>query len=211
MFLLTQKIKIIRLFLITLCLSAFVTGCVSNAAPKQESTPEEAEAYKYVIGAGDVLDIFVWGYPDLSVKIPVRPDGKITTRLVEDLQASGRTPTDVARDIEDRYKTFVKNPTVTVSIDEFVGAPSQQVKVIGGGDAPQTVPFTNGMTLLDLMIVVGGLGEHSSGNKSVLVRKVGDTTKSYKARVGDLIQKGDISANVQLQPGDILIIPESWF
>ena len=206
--------KTVNVFLALVMLSVY--GCASNSPPQggQAGTGDQTnqgDNYQYVIGPGDMLDIFVWGYPDLSVKIPVRPDGKITTRLVEDLAASGKTPTQLARELEQRFQTFVNKPTVTVSIDEFVGTSNQQVKVVGGGDAPRTVPYTNGMTLLDLMITVGGLGEFSSGNKSVLVRKERGVNKSYKVLVGDLLQKGDISANVPLLPGDILIIPESWF
>lgn len=189
----------------------FASGCATIEPQSDQVENFKPEEYQYIIGPGDMLDIFVWGYPDLSVKIPVRPDGKITTRLVEDMSASGKTPTQLARELEQKFQTFVNKPIVTVSIDEFVGTSSQQVKVLGGGDAPRTIPYTNGMTLLDLMIVVGGLGEFSSGNKSVLIRKDQGVDISYKVRVGDLLQKGDISANVKLFPGDILIIPESWF
>lgn len=169
------------------------------------------DAYQYVIGPGDTLDIFVWGYKDLSVSIPVRPDGKITTRLIEDMQASGKTPTQLARDIEVQYQTFVKNPTVTITVDKFVGSPSQQIKVVGGGAKPKTVPYRNSMTLLDVMIEVGGLSKFSSGNKAVLVRQVNGERKTYKVKLHDLMKKGDIAANRTVLPGDILIIPESWF
>jgi len=156
--------------------------------------------YQYIIGPGDTLDVFVWGYEDLSVTVPVRPDGKITTRLVEDMQASGKTPTVLARDIEAKYVTYVKNPTVTVTVNEFVGSPSQQIKVVGGGSQPKTV-----------LIEVGGLSEFSSGNKAVLVRNIEGKQQSYKVRLSDLLERGDINANRPVQPGDIIIIPESWF
>ncbi|OED38190.1 sugar ABC transporter substrate-binding protein [Chromatiales bacterium (ex Bugula neritina AB1)] len=164
-----------------------------------------------MIGPGDTLDVFVWGYKDLSVTVPVRPDGKITTRLVEDMIASGKTPTALARELEGRYQVYVKNPTVTVTVNKFIGAPSQQIKVVGGGAKPRTVPYVNGMTVLDVMIEVGGLKKFSSGNKSVLVRTVSGTRKSYRIRLHDLLKKGDIGANRNVKPGDILIIPESWF
>lgn len=189
-----------------------VSGCALSpygAVPREEGG--DGQPYDYIIGPGDNLDIFVWGYEDLSVSLPVRPDGRITTRLVEDMVASGKTPTELARDIEVQYKNFVKNPTVTVTVDEFVGSPDQQIKVVGGGAVPQTVPYKNDMTLLDLMIDIGGLSEFSSGNRSVLVRHLGGNRKSYNVRLNDLLKKGDISANVALIPGDILIIPESWF
>lgn len=196
---------------IGMTLIAALQGCASVGGQIADEEELEASVYEYIIGPGDMLDIFVWGYEDLSATLPVRPDGRITTRLIEDLPASGKTPTALARDIEARYKEFVKNPTVSVSVNEFVGSPSQQLKVVGGGAEPQTVPFKNNMTLLDLMIVVGGLSEFSSGNRAVLVRTIGGERKSYKVRLHDLLKKGDISANKRVYPGDILIIPETWF
>jgi len=200
---------------------ALLAGC-ANKMPADEkasgsktaaatSTGEGASSYQYVIGAGDTLDIFVWGYKDLSVKVPVRPDGKITTRLVEDMQASGKTPTVLARDIEKKYVKYVKNPTVTVTVDKFKGDPSQQIKVVGGGAKPKTVPYRNSMTVLDVMIEVGGLSKFSSGNKAVLVRTIDGKQQSYKIRLRSLLTNGDISANRAVQPGDIIIIPQSWF
>jgi polysaccharide export outer membrane protein len=175
------------------------------------TSAQEGANYQYVIGPGDTLYVFVWGYKDLSVTIPVRPDGKITTRLVEDMVASGKTPTQLARELEDKYEVYVKNPTVTVTVNKFIGVPSQQVKVVGGGAKPRTVPYVNGMTVLDVMIEVGGLKKFSSGNKAVLVREVNGARKSYRVRLHDLLKKGDIKANGYVQPGDIIIIPESWF
>ena len=188
----------------------------SQSAPAQaqrRTAPSEQDAvnYQYVIGPGDTLDVFVWGYEDLSVTIPVRPDGKITTRLVEDMTASGKTPTQLARELEEQYQVYVKNPTVTVTVNDFIGVPSQQVKVVGGGAQPRTVPYVNGMTVLDVMIEVGGLNKFSSGNKAVLVRTVAGERRSYRVRLHDLLKKGDIKANGYVQPGDIIIIPESWF
>ncbi len=182
----------------------------ARAQPAQAPAPREV-GYQYVIGPGDTLDVFVWGYKDLSVTIPVRPDGKITTRLVEDMVASGKTPTVLARELENKYKEYVKNPTVTVTVNKFIGVPSQQVKVVGGGAKPRTVPYVNGMTVLDVMIEVGGLKKFSSGNKAVLVRTVEGERVSYRVRLHDLLKKGDIKANGYVQPGDIIIIPESWF
>jgi len=206
--------------LIVLLLVFGTAGCSQNPAVPDGgalgtsdipvSAAEETN-YEYVIGPGDTLDIFVWGYKDLSVTIPVRPDGKITTRLVEDMQASGKSPTSLARELESKYTRYVKNPTVTVTVNKFVGSPSQQIKVVGGGAKPKTVPFRNSMTLLDVMIEVGGLSKFSNGNKAVLVRNVSGVKKSYKVRLHDLLKKGDINANREVLPGDILIIPESWF
>ena len=182
----------------------------ASSQPVRASSGDDT-GYKYIIGPGDTLDVFVWGYDDLSVTVPVRPDGKITTRLVEDMQASGKTPTVLARDIEAKYVTYVKNPTVTVTVNEFVGSPSQQIKVVGGGSEPKTVPYRNRMTVLDVMIEVGGLSKFSSGNKAVLVRNIEGKQQSYKERLSDLLKGGDIKANRPVQPGDIIIIPESWF
>ena len=206
-----------------------VNGCANKAGVVQSVTADaestgagetvadsiaqagDNTGYKYIIGPGDTLDIFVWGYKDLSVSVPVRPDGKITTRLIEDMQASGRTPTALARDIEKKYVTYVKNPTVTVTVDKFVGSPSQQIKVVGGGAQPKTVPYRNKMTVLDVMIEVGGLSKFSSGNKAILVRTENGVEQSYKVRLQSLLKGGDIKANRPVKPGDIIIIPESWF
>lgn len=196
----------------------FISGCATQAE-RSPSGSEDASGtttlpapdYKYVIGPGDTLDIFVWGYENLSLTVPVRPDGKITTRLVEDMLASGKTPTLLARELELKYQVYVKNPTVTVTVNKFIGVPSQQIKVVGGGANPRTVPYVNGMTVLDVMIEIGGLKKFSSGNKAVLVRTVNGERNSYRVRLHDLLNKGDISANRDVNPGDILIIPESWF
>ncbi len=190
------------------------TTTVQASAPatgSPASVSAQDASYQYIIGPGDTLDIFVWGYDDLSAQVPVRPDGKITTRLIEDMQASGKTPTDLARDIEKQYVTYVKNPTVTITVDQFVGDPSQQIKVVGGGSEPKTVPYRNNMTVLDVMIEVGGLSKFSSGNKARLVRTVNGEQQSYRVKLQSLLKGGDIRANRPVQPGDIIIIPESWF
>ncbi len=193
-------------------LLTFLAGCVSNKHP---SIPDELltdqSQYQYIIGPGDQLEIYVWGYEDLTVSIPVRPDGKITTRLVEDMPASGKTPTELSRDIEIQYANFVKSPNVSVTVSNFVGSPSQQIKVVGGGFEPRSIPYTTNMTLLDLMIAVGGLAEYSQGNKAVLLRRVDGERKPFAVRLSDLINNGDISADVPLAPGDIIMIPEAWF
>ncbi len=167
--------------------------------------------YDYVIGAGDDVEIFVWGNDDLSVTVPVRPDGKITTRLVEDLEASGRTSSELAREIEKTYSQYIKNPIVTVIVDEFVTTPDQQIRVVGEGVKPLSVPYSKHMTLLDLMIAAGGLTEFADGNKAVLIRKFDGEQKTYGLRLDSLLEDGDISANLAMKPGDIVIIPEAWF
>lgn len=165
----------------------------------------------YVIGPGDTLNVFVWGDSELSTDVVVRPDGLITTPLVEDLPASGQTPTELARNLEQRLSKFVKNPKVTVSVREFVGRYTEQVRVVGQASQPQSVPYREGMTLLDVVIAVGGLTEFAAGNKATVVRQVNGKTTQYRVRLDDLIRDGDISANVRMLPGDVLIIPETWF
>ncbi|TVT48587.1 MAG: sugar ABC transporter substrate-binding protein [Sedimenticola thiotaurini] len=189
-----------------------LAGCATSKYPQVTGDQVTAvQDFDYVIGPGDSLNIFVWGNSELTVTVPVRPDGKITTRLVEDIEASGKTPTQLARDVEKAYSEYVKNAVVTVIVDEFVGIPSQQVRVVGEAAEPLSVPFRKHMTLLDLMIAVGGLTEFADGNKSVLIRNLDGEQQVYNVRLEDLIKEGDISANLALMPGDIMIIPEAWF
>ena len=166
---------------------------------------------KYVIGPGDTVTIFVWGNAELSSSVPVRPDGLITTPLVEDVQASGKTSTELAREMERNLSRYIKNPIVTVYVTGFVGRFQEQIRVIGEAAEPQSIPFKENMTVLDVMIAVGGLTEFAAGNKARLVRSVDGKQQEYIVRLDDLVREGDISANVQMMPGDILIIPESWF
>ena len=186
-----------------------------GACSSQTSAPQldqfEIPDYDYVIGPGDTIEIFVWGQPELSTTSVVRPDGKVTTRLVEDMEASGRTPTELARQIEAKYAEYVRDPVVSVIVQNFVGVPGQQVSVLGEATTPQTIPYSQHMTLLDLMVAVGGMTEFAAGNRSVLVRNEGGQYRSYGLRLDDLLKKGDISANMALRPGDIVIISESWF
>ena len=188
-------------------------GCGSNPLPQ---VPEEQRNmqvnYTYVIGPGDSMEVFVWGNEELTVSdVKVRPDGKISTRLVENIEASGKTPSELARDIEEAYSEYVKSAVVSVIVDEFEGVPSQQVRVVGEAAEPLNIPFRKHMTLLDLMVEVGGLTEFADGNKSVLIRNSGGSQNTYNILLQDLLDKGDISANVALFPGDIIIIPEAWF
>lgn len=171
----------------------------------------ESPDYNYVIGPGDTMEIFVWGNEELTTTGVVRPDGKFTTRLVEDLRASGKTSTELARDIEKAYAEYVRQPVVSVIVNGFVGIPTQQVRVVGEAAEPTSVPYSQHMTLLDLMIAVGGMTEYAAGNKSVLVRTENGRQTSYGLRLDDLLKDGDISANLALKPGDIVIISESWF
>ena len=188
-------------------------GCGSNPLPEVPDEQRGVETnYTYVIGPGDRMEIFVWGNEELTVNdVEVRPDGKISTRLVENIEASGKTPSQLARDIETAYSEYVKSAVVSVILDKFEGVPSQQVRVVGEAQEPLKIPFRKHMTLLDVMVEVGGLTEFADGNKSVLVRSAGGNQSSYNIRLEDLLEEGDISANVAMFPGDIVIIPEAWF
>jgi polysaccharide export outer membrane protein len=157
------------------------------------------------------MEIFVWGNEELSTTGIVRPDGKFTTRLVEDLPASGKTSTQLARDIEQAYAEYVRQPVVSVIVNGFVGVPQQQVRVVGEAADPASIPYSQHMTLLDLMIAVGGMTEFAAGNRSVLIRTFSGRQESIDLRLDDLLKDGDISANMALRPGDIVIISESWF
>jgi polysaccharide export outer membrane protein len=157
------------------------------------------------------LEIFVWDETELSSEVRVRPDGKITVPLVDDLQASGKTPNQLAVDIEKILKSYVAEPVVSVKVNEFVGRYSEQIRVVGQAATPQALPYRGGMTLLDVMIAVGGLTEFAAGNRATIVRGAGNEQKRFGVKLEDLLSKGDITANVDMQPGDVLIIPEAWF
>jgi polysaccharide export outer membrane protein len=179
--------------------------------PVPESQRNVDVEYDYVLGPGDGLDIFVWGNEELSTKGMVRPDGKLTTHLVEDIQASGKTSTQLARDIEVAYSDYVRQPVVSVIVSGFVGVPDQSVRVMGEATTPKRVTYHKFMTLLDLIISTGGLTDYADGNNSVLVRMVDGQQVTYNVRLDDLVRDGDITANLNVMPGDILIISESWF
>jgi len=198
-------------YIFRLLVSVGVVVIASSCSTIEPPPNVAAQQYDYVVGPGDVLEVFVWGNQELSTSVTVRPDGKFTTRLVEDLEASGKSSTQLARDIEEAYAKYVKNPVVTVIVKGFSGVPEQQVRVIGASVNPLSVPFSKHMTLLDLMISVGGLTEFADGNGAVVIRQQGGEKVVYKLRLEDLIREGDISANVDLLPGDIVIIPEAWF
>ncbi|MEO0437615.1 MAG: XrtA/PEP-CTERM system exopolysaccharide export protein [Pseudomonadota bacterium] len=196
--------------LVALFAAALFTAC--GGSPRIPAGERfEALDYNYVIGPGDRMEIFVWGNQELSTNAVVRPDGKFTTRLVEDLPASGKTPSELARAIEEAYAEYVRQPVVSVIVNGFVGVPEQQVRVVGEATQPRGVPFRQHMSLLDLMIAVGGMTEFAAGNKSVLIRRENGVQKSYGLRLDDLLKDGDISANLALKPGDVIIIAESWF
>lgn len=202
-------------------LSAMVlTGCMTGGTgpgrqlpPASFVTGQEGPGEEYVIGPLDELTIFVWRNPELGGKVQVRPDGRISTPLISDLPAVGKTPTMLAQDIRLALSRYINDPIVSVIVNQFSGTFSQQVRVIGATERPASLPFRANMTLLDAMIAVGGLGEYAAGNRARLVRYNRGTgqQQEYALRINDLIRRGDTSANVRLQPGDVIIIPESAF
>lgn len=206
----TNTLKAILL----LTLGYILIGCSSVTLPPaklHQSNTVDVDSYKYLIGAGDVVNIFVWRNPEVSGTFIVRPDGMITTSLVEDIPVSGKTPTDLARSIEEILATYLREPVVTVTVNNFVGPFSEQIRVIGEAAQPQAVNYIQHMTLLDVMIQVGGLTEFANGNGAILVRIENGLQKQYEIYIEDLIKNGEILANVDVLPGDIIVIPETWF
>jgi polysaccharide export outer membrane protein len=186
---------------------------LGGCATASRTAPAMAQATNpdYLIGPGDNINIIVWRNPEVSMSVPVRPDGKITTPLVEDLPAAGKTSTELARDIEKALAKFIQQPVVTVIVTNFVGNYNEQIRVIGQAAKPQALPYRRDMTLMDVLIAVGGVTEFASGNRATVIRTVGGTQQKLHVRLDDLIKDGDISANMPMRPGDILVIPESFF
>ena len=198
--------------LASLVLALGSSGCASldPAYPPAPPTVGAGVDYTYVIGAGDSVNIIVWRNPELSMSVPVRPDGKISAPLVEELPAQGKTSVQLARDVEQVLSKYVRDPIVTVLVSGFVGPYSEQIRVVGEAARPQFLPYKVKMTLLDVMIQVGGLTDFASGNRATILR-TSEGNKQYAVRIKDLIKRGDVSANVEMRPGDILIIPQSYF
>jgi polysaccharide export outer membrane protein len=174
---------------------------------------QEGPSAEYVIGPLDQLSIFVWRNPDLSAKVQVRPDGRITTPLISDMPATGKTPAMLADDLRYALSEYIKDPIVSVIVENFAGTTSQQIRIVGATEKPAAIPYRANMTVLDAMISVGGLSEFASGNRARLVRydKATGRQREYSVRLSDLLKNGDTSANVKLEPGDVIIIPESMF
>jgi polysaccharide export outer membrane protein len=195
-----------------LMLLCFVAACGSSGNPVPDASPASApRSDEYRIGPGDALQIFVWDHADLSVNVQVRPDGKISTPLVEDLQAAGQTPTELARSIEVVLMDYVRAPVVTVIMQGFVGEGQQQIRVVGQAVSPKALQYRQGMTVLDVMIQVGGLSDFAAGNRAKIIRKTNGGQIEIRVRLNDLLNDGKIGENVNMLPGDVLIIPESWF
>lgn len=191
-------------------LGAVLLGCATGPDIPPAPSAAASSSYNYIIGPGDAVNIVVWRNPELSMSVPVRPDGKIAAPLVEDLVAMGKDASTLARDIEKELGKYIRDPVVTVVVTQFVGPYSEQIRVVGEAGKPQTLPYKQKMTLLDVMIAVGGLTDFADGNGTTLLR-TSEGDKQYGVRVADLIKRGDVSANVDMKPGDVLIIPRSWF
>lgn len=207
-----------RLVLVLMLPAAVLGGCSSTGGGPQLPSAsfvssEEGPGEEYIIGPLDELTVFVWRNPELGAKVQVRPDGRITTPLITDMPAVGKTPTMLSEDIKLQLSQYIKDPIVSVIVNNFAGTFSQQVRIVGATEKPASIPYRANMTLLDAMISVGGLSEFAAGNKARLVRfdKATGKQAEYALRIGDLLKKGESKANVRLEPGDVIIIPESMF
>jgi polysaccharide biosynthesis/export protein len=203
----------VQFFALTTMLLLALAGCASKTKKVVATTapPPAAEQSEYRIGPGDTLQVFVWNQPELTVTVPVRPDGMISTPLISGVPAEGKTATQLATDLEKALSEFVRNPKVSVMITGFVGAYGDQIRVVGQASKPQSLTYRANMSVLDVMIAVGGLAEFAAGNRAVIVRQEGNNQLRIPVRLRDLLDDGDITANVPMKPGDVLIIPESRF
>ena len=207
--------KMTRLWMAVCALFALLlSGCATQTLPTAKvrtTLTTDVDNYQYLIGPGEQLSIFVWRNPEISGSFIVRPDGKVTTSLVEDIAVSGKTPSMLARHIEQELSKYINNPRVTVSVNSFSGPLSEQVRVIGEATNPAAINYTQHMTLLDLMIAVGGLTEFADGDNAVLIRRINGQQKSFALNLERLVKDGDINKNIDMLPGDIVIIPEAWY
>ena len=196
-----------------LTIAMVASGCAPEATNPGAPTAAQVATTTdtYVIGPGDELSVFVYHAPDLSTDVPVRPDGKISVPLLQDLPAAGKTPPQLAAEITQDLKKYVKDPTVTVTVKSFVGPFSRQIRVIGEATDPQAIPYRQHMTLLDVMIATKGLTKFAAGNRAVIIRKVNGQETKIHVHLADLIKDGDISQNVEMLPGDTLLIPQTYF
>lgn len=197
-----------------LTLSLLIVGCASTPTPAPAPTPATTEAKapesNYIIGPGDVLEVFVWRNQELSVTVPVRPDGKISTPLVEDMVAVGKTPPQLARDMEKVLSLYVREPKVNIIVTTAASAFSL-VKVVGQVQKPSALPYREGMRVLDAILAVGGLTQFASGNRARIVRMENGKETIIHVKVADLVNNGDVQQNALLKPGDVLVVPQSIF
>lgn len=210
--------RLTRLLAGTALASLALSGCAGSGGkpqlpPASFVALQEGPGEEYVIGPLDELTIFVWRNPELGASVQVRPDGRITTPLITDMPAVGKTPSMLAEDIKLQLSQYIQEPLVSVIVNKFAGTFSQQVRVVGATTKPASIPYRANMTVLDAMIAVGGLSEYAAGNKARLIRfdKESGKQKEFALRLGDLLRKGESKANVMLMPGDVIIIPESTF
>jgi len=197
------------LLTLTLAGCSLFYGVREELPPAPFAAPNEGPGPKYIIGPLDNLNIFVWRNPELSVSITVRPDGYLSIPLIDDMAATGKTPTELQRDIEEVLGTIIGQPIVSVMVQNFIGPFSQQVRVVGEAASPQAIPYRANMTLLDVMISVGGLTEFAAGDQATLVRIEDGKQHEYRLKIDSLIRDGEIDKNIKILPGDVLIIPES--
>lgn len=191
--------------------SLLLAGCMTSYPDAPQKTFMEEDKSEYLIGPGDNLQVFVWRNPDLTTSVPVRPDGRISVPLIENVVAAGKTPSQLGEEIEGILKEFLQEPKVTIIVTGFVGPFAEQIRIVGEAGAPQAISYRKDMTILDAMIQAGGLTEFAAGNRAVIVRKVDGQENIYRVRLNDLLRGGDVSANVELVPGDVIIIPETRF
>lgn len=195
-------------------LSAGLGGCAGAPPPMPAAAAEPAAASSYLIGPGDTLNVFVYRAPELSAaSLPVRPDGRISLPLVPDIEAAGRTPSELARALEQELSEYVREPNVTVMVQSFIGQPNRQIRVIGEAAQPLALPYREGLSVLDVMINARGLTRFAAGNRAEIIRRPpnGAPPQVIPVRLDDLLRGGDISQDVAMQPGDTLVIPQSWF
>ena len=197
------------LLLLSMSLAALLGACAPTLPPPPAASPDAAEAETYRIGPLDNLQVFVWGAESLSATVPVRPDGKISVPLAEDIEAVDRTPGELADTIEAALQPYVQNPLVTVIVTGFGDTAGQTIRVVGEAQKPAAVPYRAGMTVLDVIVAAGGLSPYAAGNRAVLVR--GKSQAVYGLRLGDLLNGGDISADAPVLPGDVIMIPQTAF
>ena len=201
--------KMMKQVALMLTAALALAGCATPPPPSAAALAPVNQ--DYLIGPGDNVTVTVWRNPEVSSSVPVRPDGKITTPLVEDLPAAGKTSTQLARDIESALAKFIQQPVVTVIVTNFVGNYGDQIRVIGQASRPQALPYRRDMSLMDVLIMVGGITDFAAGNKASVIRNVDGKQEKLPVRLDDLIRGGDISANMPMRPGDVLVIPESFF
>ncbi len=206
---LTKALALCVLLLLAACGGGNKDGELPSAS--FVSMSEGPSEKLYVVGPGDQLQIFVWKTPELTTNVIVRPDGRFSVPLIHDMPATGKTPTQLARDIEKQLGDYIENPIVTVIVSDFNGPYAQQVRIVGSAASPQAIPYRANMTLLDVMISVGGVTDFAAGNRATLARVVDGKQFEYRIRIDDLLKDGDVSANVKIEPGDVIIIPESFF